>query len=54
MEWQKGEFTISTERDRLQIEAIHKFLSEESYWAQNRTQNQTATAIKKFLAFWGL
>jgi GNAT superfamily N-acetyltransferase len=51
MEWQKGEFTISTERDRLQIEAIHKFLSEESYWAQNRTQNQTATAIKNSLPF---
>jgi GNAT superfamily N-acetyltransferase len=47
----KGEFTISTDRDLLQIEAIHKFLSEESYWAQNRTKEQTATAIKNSLPF---
>ena len=50
-EWQKGEFTISTDRARLQIEAIHKFLSEESYWARNRTQAQTETAIKNSLPF---
>jgi hypothetical protein len=46
MEWQNGEFTISTDRNRLQIEAIYKFLSEESYWANNRSKEQTLTAIK--------
>lgn len=51
MEWKQGEFTISTDRNRLQIEAIHKFLSEESYWAQNRTKEQTETAIKNSLPF---
>ena len=51
MDWQQGEFTISTDRDRLQIEAIHRFLSEDSYWAQNRTREQTATAIKNSLPF---
>jgi GNAT superfamily N-acetyltransferase len=50
-EWTKGEFTISTDRNRLQIEAIHKFLSEESYWAQTRTREQTETAIKNSLPF---
>lgn len=50
-EWQQGEFTISTDRDRLQIEAIHRFLSEESYWAQTRTREQTETAIKNSLPF---
>ncbi len=50
-EWQNGEFTISTDRDRLQIEAIYKFLSEESYWANNRTKEQTLTAIKNSLPF---
>ena len=50
-EWKQGEFTISTARDRLQIEAIHKFLSEESYWAQTRTREQTETAIKNSLPF---
>ncbi|MBS1798133.1 MAG: GNAT family N-acetyltransferase [Acidobacteria bacterium] len=51
MEWQKGEFTISTDRERLDIEAIHRFLAEESYWAGNRTKEQTLTAIKNSLPF---
>jgi GNAT superfamily N-acetyltransferase len=51
MIWQRGEFTISTDRDLLQIDAIHKFLSEESYWAQTRTRAQTETAIKNSLPF---
>jgi GNAT superfamily N-acetyltransferase len=51
MEWQNGEFVISTDRERLQIDAIHKFLSEESYWAKERTREQTETAIKNSLPF---
>ncbi len=50
-EWQRGEFTISTNRSRLQIDRIHKFLSEESYWAKERTREQTETAIKNSLPF---
>jgi len=51
MDWKRGEFTISTDRNRLQIEAIHRFLSEESYWARERTKEQTITAIKNSLPF---
>lgn len=51
MDWQNGEFTISTDRERLQIDAIHKFLTEESYWAKERTKEQTETAIKNSLSF---
>src|SRR5688572_23958194 len=50
-EWQNGEFNISTERSRLQIDAIHKFLSEQSYWARERAKEQTETAIKNSLPF---
>ena len=50
-EWQNGEFTVSTDRNRLQLDAIHKFLSEESYWARERSREQTATAIKNSLPF---
>src|SRR5687768_16880162 len=49
--WEKGEFIISTDRDRLQIEAIDRFLREESYWADKRTREQTETAIKNSLPF---
>ena len=51
MEWQNGEFAISTDRARLQTDVIHKFLSEESYWAQNRTLEQTTRAIENSLPF---
>ncbi len=44
-------FLISTDRDRLDIDAIHGFLSEKSYWARNRSREQTETAIKNSLPF---
>jgi GNAT superfamily N-acetyltransferase len=50
-DWQRDEFTISTDSKRLQIDVIHKYLSEESYWAQERTREQTETAIKNSLPF---
>lgn len=51
MEWQRGEFTVSTDPNLLSIDAIHKFLSEESYWAKERTLEQTTRAIKNSLPF---
>lgn len=50
-DWLRGEFTISTDRKRLQIDRIHKFLTEESYWAKERTLEQTTTAINNSLPF---
>jgi GNAT superfamily N-acetyltransferase len=50
-EWQRGEFTISTDRNHLQVDVIHKFLSEESYWAKERTREQTQRAIENSLSF---
>lgn len=47
----RGEFAISTDRSRLDIDAIHKFLSEESYWAGERTLEQTRTAIDNSICF---
>lgn len=49
--WQRGEFTIKTDVSFLQIETIHKFLSEESYWAKERTREQTERAIENSLSF---
>lgn len=42
---------ISTDEKRLQIDAIHRFLVEDSYWAKTRTREQTETAIKNSLPF---
>ena len=35
-EWQRGEYLISTDRDRLDLAFIHDFLSNDSYWARGR------------------
>ena len=51
MEWQSGEFEISTDRSRLQFDVIQKFLADDSYWAQNRTPEQTRTAIENSICF---
>lgn len=45
------QFTVSTEKTRLDVEMIHRFLSNESYWAQNRTLEQTKTAIENSICF---
>jgi GNAT superfamily N-acetyltransferase len=44
-------FEISTDKGRLDVEMIHRFLSEESYWAKTRTVTQTRTAIENSLCF---
>jgi GNAT superfamily N-acetyltransferase len=50
-EWQRENFIISTDKARLQPEAIQKFLSEESYWAKSRTFEQTLRAIENSICF---
>jgi GNAT superfamily N-acetyltransferase len=42
---------ISTDRDRLDVDLIHRFLSEESYWAQGRSRETTEQAIARSLCF---
>ena len=42
---------ISTDKQRLDIEMIHKFLVDEWYWAKPRTFEQTYTAIENSLCF---
>ncbi|HJS52810.1 MAG TPA: GNAT family N-acetyltransferase [Pyrinomonadaceae bacterium] len=51
MEWHKDAYTISTDPSRLDLEAIHRFLSEEAYWAKNRTPEQTRTAVENSICF---
>src|SRR5687768_4405021 len=48
---QTEHFEISTDKQRLDVAMIHRFLVEESYWAQTRTLEQTKTAIRNSLCF---
>lgn len=50
-EMKTEELEISTDRDRLDIAFIQRFLAEESYWAKTRTIEQTTTAIENSLCF---
>lgn len=51
MKQRKGEYEIDTDKRRLDLAAIHRFLSKEAYWAQNRTLEQTLTAIENSACF---
>jgi GNAT superfamily N-acetyltransferase len=51
MKKRNGEYEIDTDKRRLDLAAIHRFLSQESYWAKNRTLEQTLTAIENSLCF---
>jgi GNAT superfamily N-acetyltransferase len=42
---------ISTDRARLDVDLIHRFLSEESYWARGRAREATERAIAGSLCF---
>ena len=36
MNWQRQSFTIDTEKSKLDIDFIHDYLCNQSYWAQGR------------------
>ena len=50
-EWRRGEFAISTDRGRLDVGLVHKFLSESSYWATGRPREVVERSIEHSLAF---
>ena len=49
--WERGEYLISTDRSRLDVELIHGFLSRTSYWASGRTLEVVQRSIENSLAF---
>jgi GNAT superfamily N-acetyltransferase len=49
-EWTRGEYTISTDRLRLDLDVIHDFLVR-SYWAEGRARERVAQAIEHSLPF---
>jgi GNAT superfamily N-acetyltransferase len=49
-EWRRGEYTISTDPKRLDLEVIHAFLVG-SYWAEGRSRERVAQSIACSLPF---
>lgn len=50
-EWQRGEYLISTDQARLDVEVIHDYLANSSYWAQGRPLEVVRRSIEHSLAF---
>jgi GNAT superfamily N-acetyltransferase len=50
-EWRRGEYTISCERVRLDLDVIYEFLSGESYWAKGRSRESVVRSIDNSLPF---
>ncbi len=44
-------YAVSTDSSRLDVDMIHRFLSEESYWAKGRAREVTERAIANSLPF---
>ncbi|MEA2175817.1 MAG: hypothetical protein QOD00_3409 [Blastocatellia bacterium] len=50
-EWHHGEYSISTDPARLDLETIHTFLCSESYWATGRPVEVIKRSIENSLPF---
>jgi GNAT superfamily N-acetyltransferase len=49
--WERGDYLISTDRSRLDVELIHRFLSQGTYWAQGRAREVVQRSIENSLPF---
>lgn len=49
--WQRDQFLISTDKAKLQIERVHKFLSQEAYWCQGVPASAVTKAIENSVCF---
>jgi GNAT superfamily N-acetyltransferase len=50
-EWQRADFIISTDNERLDIPLIHDFISNHSYWGQGRKIETVQRALHHSLNF---
>ncbi|MFN2577627.1 MAG: GNAT family N-acetyltransferase [Pyrinomonadaceae bacterium] len=49
--WQRDEYSISTDGARLDIDLIHNYLSNESYWARGRSREIVQRSIENSFPF---
>lgn len=50
MQWTRGEYSITDDRGRIDLDVVYGFLSE-SYWAKGRSRERIARAIESSLVF---
>jgi GNAT superfamily N-acetyltransferase len=49
--WQRDEYSISTDRARLDLDLIQNYLSTETYWARGRSREVVERSIKNSFPF---
>jgi GNAT superfamily N-acetyltransferase len=51
LEWRRGGYEISTDRDRLDLDLVHMFLSEEAYWSPGVSRVTVERSIEHSIPF---
>jgi GNAT superfamily N-acetyltransferase len=51
MESTFGDYIISTDKSKLDVDLVHEFLRDRSYWAAGRTREQMKNAIANSICF---
>ena len=51
MEWRRGEYVIWTERARLDVALVHRFLSQEAYWSPGVSRQVVERSIESSICF---
>lgn len=51
MNFNRDDFCISTNKDKLQVDIIHRYLTKEAYWTTGRTRAMTENTIEHSLCF---
>ena len=51
MEVKRDPYCISTDKEKLQVDVIHRYLTEEAYWTTGRTREMTEKSIEHSLCF---
>jgi N-acetylglutamate synthase-like GNAT family acetyltransferase len=50
MLWQRGDFLITSDQNRVDIDALHAMLSQ-TYWAKDRSRDAVAKSVENSLSF---
>jgi GNAT superfamily N-acetyltransferase len=51
LEWRRGDDSISTDPGRLDLDLVHRFLSEEAYWSPGVSRQTVVRSIEHSIVF---
>ncbi len=51
LSWTRGEFSITTDNNKISLDVVHEFLANESFWAKNISRHVVERSIEHSLCF---